>query len=168
MKRAMSWFVGLGVSAVFIGLILQNHFQGSAIVEAAKKQAAPPANAAPAATPAQPAAQLGSQAEKIAYTFSDDAKIKDFTNLWQQRQGIILRMTVLQAYWNEEQAALKQVNDKVTADYKLDPSKNYFLDAKRHVLIEREAPPAPPGSAQPQAANPAAAKDDKGLKPIAQ
>lgn len=157
--------MGLGVSAVFIGLIVQNHFQGSVIVEAAKKQATPPT---PAATPSQPAAPTGSQAEKIAYTFSDDAKIKDFTTLWQQRQGIILRMTVLQAYWNEEQAALKQINDKVTADYKLDPTKNYFLDTKRRVLIEREAPPAPPGSVQPQAASPEAAKDDKGSKPTAQ
>ena len=106
------------------------------------------AKATPAAStpekPEAPPAVAGSAGEKIAYTFTDDAKMEGFAKLSQQRQGIFVRMTVLQAYFNEEQAALAQLNTKLTKDYNLDMTKNYSLDNKRRVLIEREAPPAAP------------------------
>ena len=73
--------------------------------------------------------------------------MKEFTHLWQQRQTVLLRMTVLQSYWNEEQAALAKLNDQLATTYHLDATKNYSLDSTRRVLIERENPHPPPPTA---------------------
>lgn len=129
MKRTVTVLTALAGLAV-VALWLRVGGQGStvAIAEQAPQQA--------------PAAPQPSGPEKVAFTFENDEKMQEFARLWQQRQGIVLRMTVLQAYWNEEQAALAEVNNKFAADYKLDVAKNYTLDTDRKVLIEREAPPS--------------------------
>lgn len=139
MKRTLAWTVGVVGLIVGLGLM----------AEAAKKQQAEKKTEAP------PAAAMPE--EKVAFTFENDEKMEEFTRLWQQRQGMIVRMTVLQAYWNEEQAALAQVNNKLAADYQLDTSKNYSLDPKRRVLIEREALPVSLPNDQASATQPAAA-----------
>ena len=162
MKRSLMWLIGAGGVVVGLALFLRGQGQRvtGAIVEAAKEKPAQtqPASAAQAATQGS-VGQAAASAEKIVYTFGDDAKMQDFTKLWQQRQGVLLRMSVLQTYWSEEQAALAKLNNQVATDYKLDVTKNYFLDGQRRVLIEREVPPAPP-SAQPtvQPSQPAPSK----------
>ena len=128
MKRGLPWMVGTGCA----GLAMM------VIAEAAKEQ------------PVAPVAPAAAAAEKIVFTFPDDTKMQEFMKLWQQRQGIVLRMTVLQAYWNEEQTALAELNNKLTTDYKLDPKKNYSLDDKRRALIEHEAPPSPQPAESPK------------------
>ncbi len=148
MKRTGSWVIGVGGVGLVLAVILHRYTQDAGMAMAAPeaKKAEPAASIATPATPAPKDQAAGKTEEKIVYTFADDDKVKDFTKLWQQRQGIVVRMTVLQAYWNEEQASLTELNKKLSTDYKLDPTKNYFLDAQRRTLIEREAPPAPEAS----------------------
>lgn len=137
MKRTLPWLIGVGSLWIALAFILRHPIQEgtAAVAEAAKEQEAPQAAAQ---KPGEP-----SDSGKVVYTFSDDAKMQEFTNLWRQRQGIVLRMTVLQAYWNEEQAALGELNKTFETNYKLDVTKNYTLDDERRVLLERPAPPAP-------------------------
>ena len=175
MKRTLSWVMWVGAAGLVVALLLSSAGQkGSvAIAEAAKEQPAKAGktSSAPAAQPSAPSGASSKsvdtaakpETEKIVYTFGDQAKLDDFTNLWRQRQGSIVRMTVLQSYWNQEQAALTQLNNKFATDYKLDVTKNYTLDDKRRVLIEREGPPASvPAAPQAQAlgaqANPPATR----------
>ncbi len=139
MNRTVTWSIGCGSVAVALMCFLRIGGQGQSVgvAEAAKVQPAKKTEASPA-----PKVE-----EKIAVTFSSDEKMQEFTKLWGQRQSAIVRMTVLQAYWNQEQAMLAQLNTKITTDYKLDATKNYSLDAKRRVLLEREPTPVSmPGS----------------------
>ena len=107
----------------------------------------PPSGGTPATMPPAPgAAKAGSEKEKIVHTFEDAAKMEEFAKLWQQRQGILVRMSVLQAYWNEEQTLLDQLNHTLSGQYALDIKKSYYLDGKRRVLIEQETPPTPSGT----------------------
>lgn len=136
MKRTMGWIAGCSVA---LGLVvwLTGIGRASSVASAAKKDAETPA-AAPAPTTAP---------EHIVFTFDGAGTLEEFTSLWQQRQTLILRMTALQSYWNQDQAALGQLNEKISSTYKVDPSKNYFLDRERRVLVERagtsQAPSAP-------------------------
>jgi hypothetical protein len=75
---------------------------------------------------------------RVAYTFKDDAQLEQFAKLWQQRQRSVLRMTVLQSYWNEEQQALEVLNEQFAKEYNLDLKKNYRFDPDRKVLVEVE------------------------------
>ena len=70
--------------------------------------------------------------------------------MWQQRQAVMLRMSVLNAYWTEEQAAIAQLNEQLATQYHVDVNKSYTLDTEHRTLIERPAPPPPPApAAQP-------------------
>ncbi len=141
MKRSVSVTIGIaGCAGLTSFLILAGHNQTTASAADAKKaEAATPA--APA-QPAQPAAAAKPGSEKIVYTFENQDKMMEFTKVWQRRQGVVVRMTVLQAYWEQERADLDQLNKTISTDYKLDVTKNYSLDTDRRVLIERELPPA--------------------------
>ena len=132
MRRAIPWVVGIGCGGLVLVAGLRGAMPDVSAADPAKDKAVQPAPAA--------AGQGQPEQEKIVYTFTDEAKMAAFTNLWRQRQGLVLRMTVLQSYWNEEQAALAKVNETFTNEYKLDVAKNYMLDDKRRVLIEREGP----------------------------
>ncbi|GEM_PF-6408631 len=108
--------------------------------------------------------------ETVVHTFTDEAQMTAFAELWRQRQSAVLRMSVLQAYWNEEQAVITQVNGRLTQDYHVDPAKNYSLDTQRRVLLEQPAPatePGPVGQGSPSAAGgvPAAPKGGEAKKP---
>ena len=137
MKRVVTWAVVLGIA-------------GFALVVALRQGAHEDATAIAAQPPAAPAVKAGdtkpSDAKpaegKIAYTFKDDTEIQEFMKLSQQRQGIFLRMTVLQAYFSQERAALEELNNKIASMYKLDSTKNYSLDNQRRALVEVETPPA--------------------------
>ena len=139
----MRWWVLVGCAAMC----------WMSAAEAAKKE--PKAAAAPApAAPAPQAAAPAAPAEKIAYTFSDDAKVEEFSRLWQQRQASVVRMTVLRSYFQEEQAALEQLNQRFAKDFNLDVTKNYRFDSQRKVIIELPADAAT-GQAQVSQAPPA-------------
>lgn len=130
MKRVTLWIVGAGIVGVAFTLTLQ----------ARERQAKAPAAKPPAAvTP--PVAEA--PAETIAFTFTDEATMEQFARFWQQRQATLTRMTVLQAYWKEEQANVQQANEQLLSQYNLDVSKNYTLDAKRRVLLETGTVSAP-------------------------
>ena len=135
----------MGAVATACGVLAGSITPNTGVVLAAAKEKAAKANAAPTAQAGTEPAKA--KEEKIVYTFADQAKMEEFTKLWQQRQGAVLRMTVLQAYMSQEQAGFTELNKKLTTDYKLDPAKNYFLDSKRRILIEREVPPAPSAAA---------------------
>ena len=146
MKRGWSWSAvveSAGVTAVSLLCGI-----GGLAATADAKQTSQPAASAKSADSSQGAAQKVGD-EKVVFTFDDEAKMSEFTKLWQQRQAIILRMAVLQAYWNQEQPTLTKLNEKITADYKLDVKKNYSLDVKKRSLIELPSPPAPEPSAAP-------------------
>ena len=81
---------------------------------------------------------------KVAFTFSNDDQMKQFAQIWQQRQVVLTRMAVLQDYWSLEQSGLGNINKDLLAKFNLDVNKNYTLDTDRKVLLEREAPAATP------------------------
>lgn len=138
MKRSVSVAIGLaGCAGLISFLVLAGHNQTTASAADAKK-----AEAATPDAPAQPAAAAQPGSENIVYTFESQDKMLDFTKVWQRRQGVVVRMTVLQAYWEQERADLDELNKTLSTDYKLDVTKNYSLDTDRRVLIERELPPA--------------------------
>lgn len=106
---------------------------------------------APAAAAPAPAAQE----EKVIYTFPDEDQMKTFAQLWQQRRGMLVRMSVLKAYFDEEQARLQELDQKLAADYKIDVNKNYILDSKRRVIVETAVPAEDPAAAPAAAPAPA-------------
>ena len=107
--------------------------------------------AASAASPAQPAAAQ-KEGDKVVFTFDSDENMKAFETLWRQRQVAAVRMTVLQSYWNEEQALMTKLNEQLAKDYQVDVSKAYSLDPEKKVLIEHSDQEAMP---VPQAPSPA-------------
>ncbi len=129
-----------GMMAVVVGMSAMGR------VGAAEDPAAPPAEV----SPAEPGISSSAPAEegKVAYTFQDDASLNEFQELWRQRQGLMLRLSVLQAYWDEEQAALAELDQQLASKYQLDLTKNYIYDNERGAIVEQEPPqpPAPPAS----------------------
>ena len=98
------------------------------------------------------------QPEKVVFTFSDDAQMQQFGQLWQQRQATITKMAVLQSYWNLEQQGLNKLNTQFSKDYNIDVNKNYQFDPKRKVLVEVEGPPPAAAGAPGQPGTPAQAQ----------
>ena len=118
------------------------------------KPSSPAAPAQPAAPkPTMPAPATPPQG-KVVHTFETQEKMEEFARLWQQRQGILMRMSVLNAYWTEEQAALAQLTEQLSMTYQVDASKAYSINTDNRTLIERPAPPQP----KSPAATPAAPK----------
>lgn len=140
MKRTVLWIIAVGALGVVLSLFV---FRG----RAASVTTAPGASQAVAAQAAQSAGTTPAGGETIAYTFDDESKMREFTTLWQQRQAFIVRMTVLQGYWNAEQATLATLNSTLQTTYSLDPSKNYTLDSEKRQLIQRPAPEPPAAQA---------------------
>ena len=138
------------------------------------EEAAPPAPGAEnAKTPAAPQAEAAK--ESVVHTFADDEAMKAFANLWQQRQAVLMRLSTLQAYGNQEKATVAQLNEKLEADYHIDVTKDYTFDAKQRTLIGRETPPpavAPAAgtaqASQPAGTEPAGAGGDGAAPPKAQ
>ena len=134
---AWSWRGTLGIA---LGLVLW-HPQATLAEEAKPDSKA----SSPATASSSAATQVAVQAapasnEKIVHTFEDPAKMEEFKKVWTQRQGVLVRMSVLQAYWNEEQTLLDQLNHTLSSQYGLDIQKSYSLDSTRRVLIEQETP----------------------------
>ena len=105
----------------------------------------PTADEAATPTPAAPAANA--EEGKIAHTFTDEAQMQSFAQLWQQRQGVLVRMAVLKSYWESEKNILSELDAKLVSDYQMDVTKQYTFDNQQRALIEREAPPASPAAA---------------------
>ena len=79
---------------------------------------------------------------KVVHTFEDEAKLKEFAAVWQQRQAHVLRSALLESYWNSEQATLTKFNSQLNSEYGLDVDKNYVINSERRVILEEQAPPA--------------------------
>ncbi len=95
-------------------------------------------------------AQSGAGVQRIMHTFADEDELQAFVSILEQLQGLRLRRDVLRAYWDDEQARLRQVYEVLRADYQIDPSKDYILDEQRHALIEQGATtPATTAPTQP-------------------
>ena len=108
----------------------------------------------PKGKPSAPEAGEVKTPEHVVYTFEDDAKMKEFALMWQKRQAMLLRMSVLKSYWDQEEATLNQLNKNLVDDYHLDLAKSYTLDAPRRVILEREAAaPSPAQAPAPASAN---------------
>lgn len=144
MKRLLPWVIAIGALGVVAAFLFSPQRQPGTMGGMAGQPAAPVtlSPAAPATATAAPAGE-----GKIVYTFTDEAKMREFATMMQQRQGLALRMAVSQDYWNAEQTAMAELDKKLTSDYQLDTTKNYFLDADRKVLLERELPAASPAGA---------------------
>lgn len=127
MKRLILWAAGIAIVGGVMVWALQ----------AQEQQANPPAQqAAPTQAPAAAAGP-----ETIAFTFTDETQMQQFAQVWGQRQGVLTRMAVLQAYWNQEQTGLTQLNQELLSKFNLDVNKNYTLDTDRKVLVEQPLTP---------------------------
>lgn len=123
-----------GMMAVVIGLVV---VPGAA---AAEELSAAPAEPVPAAS-------MQAGAGNVVYTFADEASLNEFQELWRQRQGLLLRMSVLEAYWDEGQAALAELDRQLASRYQLDLMKNYVYDSERKAIVEQASvPPASLGA----------------------
>ena len=130
MKRAALWVFGVGVTSAALMFALRAQEQASAATKAKDNPPAAAAAAAPASTPAAPEG-------KVAFTFTDENQMKQFAQLWQQRQAAMTKMAILQGYWNQEQGSLAKVNQELLSKYNLDVNKNYSFDAQKKVIVER-------------------------------
>ncbi|MBI1991640.1 MAG: hypothetical protein HYS71_00165 [Candidatus Omnitrophica bacterium] len=101
----------------------------------------------------------GPQQKERVHAFADDAAMEEFMNLWRQRQGAMVRMDVLRAYWESEKSRLDQLNRQFATDYQVDVTKPYTLDEQRHALIEHEPPPVPQLPPTPPAVSDSMQKD---------
>ena len=144
MKRAALWMATVGL----VGFV--------AVISCQAKERKPKAE--PAAT--KPA--LEAPQPPPVFTFATDEEMQEFAKIWQQRQGALSRMAMLQNYWNQEQDAVKRITEELASRYHLDATKAYSLDIPRKALIEVErgepaAPPAGQGAqlGQAPAATPA-------------
>ena len=144
MKRPWRRVIGVGGLALMLAGFAQGFPRDTTTALAAwgkkKPQTAKP-EPAPAATTGPLAAPGVGSGEPVVHTFENEAKLQEFKQLWEQRQAVILRMTVLKAYWDNEQATRTQLNDLFAKEYNLDASKDYVLDTKRSVILERQASP---------------------------
>lgn len=127
MQRTALWIVGAGVGSVALVLALRAQEQYP--------------NTSPSGTPG-----------KTVFTFSDEAQMREFAQLWNQREAVLIRMATLQQYWNQEQGDLARLNAQLASQYRIDVNKSYSLDPERKVLTEREVasePQVPPDAAPP-------------------
>ena len=132
MKQQLPWVIAAGAVAVALGVV---------VVSGRSQPASPPPVAATQQTPRPANAAATAPSEgRVVHTFEDEAKLREFGSLWQGRQSSIVRMTVLQAYWNGEQASLAKLNEQLGQQYQVDPAKDYTLDGERRVLIEQKPP----------------------------
>ncbi len=131
MKRVALWMVTVGL----VGFI--------AVINCQAKERKPKSESAP-----QPAVQQAPQPPPI-FTFTTNEEMQEFAKIWQQRQGTLARMAVLQGYWNQEQDSAQRITQELTSRYHLDATKAYSLDPLRKALIEVERPePAAPPAGQ--------------------
>ncbi len=154
MKRALPWVIGIGA----IALAVTFYVRGSQ----ARPKEPPKAPVAHAA-----AAPAASPAEKIAYTFPDEEKMREFTELWQKRQSVAVRMAVLKDYWADEETSITKFNKDLQSQYGFDPAKNYSIDTQKRVLTERKAPEAAAKPAD-QAAAPTAGQPAPATSAVSQ
>lgn len=131
--------------AVVGGVGLALWFVVRAQVAQTPQPAGPPAMVQPAMPPASapsPEATttpLATEGESIVYQFGDEAKMREFASVWQSRQKTLLRMAVLRAYWENEQAGATALSTQLETQYHLNPAGNYILNAEKRVLMERPA-----------------------------
>ena len=130
MKRIALWAIALGAVSLVLSIGCEAKERKP---KAGKQPPAPMVQEAPAVPP--------------VFSFTTEEEMQQFAKLWQQRQAAIMRMSVLQTYWQEEQRGEEQVTQELAAKYNLDPAKTYTLDIPRKALVEVPTPPAPDAAA---------------------
>ncbi|MBI2104495.1 MAG: hypothetical protein HYT90_02780 [Candidatus Omnitrophica bacterium] len=150
MNKTLPLVVVVGLVGVGTGFLLRGSQPrgGAAPTEQAKSQLIQ-ASMTPAA------------GEKIIHTFPTQEALQAFVNFWQQRQERLLRMGMLEGYWNNDQGTLNQLNSQLTTQYQLDLAKRHVLDTEKRVLLEHETPAAEPAAAEPET-QPASEEADEG------
>jgi len=133
MKKSLPWFIVVGLVGVIFGILAKTPAQEG------RSLTAPGSMGAPSVSSALPTAVA--KDGTVVHTFEDQDAMRSFAIIWQQRQGITMRMNVLQTYWNSEQTLLAKMNEQLKSEYSLDTTSNYFLNGEERQLIEREAPP---------------------------
>jgi hypothetical protein len=99
--------------------------------------------------------------EKVVHRFEGEDQLKQFATLWQQRQASLLRMAMIEGYWNTEQGSFNQLNQQLSSQYNIDPAKTYVFSPEQRSIIERNEPaPADPAAAA-QATPPATPPADQ-------
>ena len=128
MKRRALWMAVMGVASLTV------------VVDLQAKERKPKDAPAPVVqqAPLPPA----------VYTFTTDEELREFAKLWQQRQGALTRMAVLQGYLTQEEAAVQQVTQELSSKYHLDATKAYTLDLARKALVEVERKESTPALGQ--------------------
>src|SRR3989338_6241043 len=149
MKRIVPLVLVVGGVGLALWFVARAQRPQPALPSAPQAQTIPPAAVAP--TPPSPESAVApAQAEgtePVVYQFEDEAKMREFAGLWQSRQKTLLRLAVLQAYWDNEQSGAATLNTQLETQYHLNPANNYALDGEKRVLIERPGSAAPPESA---------------------
>lgn len=149
MKRVIPFLLVVGgVGLVLWGVVRSGGPRQPAPQPAAASAPTPPAQPAASPAPVPPPTAVTTppavEGERVVYQFEDEAKMREFAGVWQQRQKTLLRMAVLRAYWENEQAGSATLNTQLQTQYQLNPTGNYVLDSDKRVLIERSSAPATP------------------------
>lgn len=156
MKRVLPLLLVVGGVGLVLWAVVRSQHQPVSRPAATAPPTASVEAAQPKAVPPAPALAASGEAEPVVYQFADEAGMREFAGLWQQRQKALLRLAVVRAYFDNEQEAAKKVNTELEAQYSLNPTSNYTLDADKRQLIEHPAPAAaaetPPAEGQPVAA----------------
>ena len=146
MKRLVPLLVVVGGVGLVLWAVVRSSGQRQPVPQQAVAPApTPPAQPTvppPSAPPETVTTPPAVEGEQIVYQFDDEAKMREFAGVWQSRQKTLLRMAVLRAYWENEQAGSAALNTQLQTQYQLSPTGNYVLDAEKRVLIERPAPAA--------------------------
>src|SRR3989338_4982474 len=166
MRKTVPWFIIVGWAGVVAGYFLRGSVQ-------------PTVPRGAGLAPAVPAPQGAGAPEggKVVHTFDDEATVQAFAAMWQQRHDGLLRLGLLEGYWNDEQALLGQLNRQLSDQYSLDladAAKSYLLDTDTRAITERAEPPAPADDTPPSASPAGTEKvvhtftDDEAVKTFAQ
>ncbi|MBI3011245.1 MAG: hypothetical protein HYY58_01975 [Candidatus Omnitrophica bacterium] len=124
MRRAIPWLIIVGWAGVAAGFLLRGRYPSAPAPVGVANAPSPQASPSPATT------------GRIAHTFADEASVQAFVALWQQRQGILVRLAMLEDYGKNEQLALQQLDSALRSQYALDPEGSYTIDTDQRAILK--------------------------------
>ena len=145
-NRGLLWIVGI-VAVLGIALsVLRSPFQPARSTQGtsdgSQSTAPEPSKSQTPAQAVQSSAEI-LPGEKVAHVFADEAGMRAFTQVWKERQQVLLHLRVLQEYRRETQAVIEQLRGQLTGTYGIDLAQPFYhLDREAHVLREQRPSPA--------------------------